>query len=54
MAEWCMAHPWMTFWLALLVIISISEALYNIVVVIAHWIERKEHNENQETGRQSE
>lgn len=54
MLEWCMAHPWMTFWLVFLIIISVSNAIYNIAVLVMSWIKRKDRNENQETGRQSE
>jgi hypothetical protein len=27
MAEWCMAHPWMTFWIAIVGLICLGEAL---------------------------
>lgn len=31
MAEWCMAHPWMTFWLVALALVVIDNALANFV-----------------------
>lgn len=32
MAEWCMAHPWMTFWLVALAFVVIDNALANLFV----------------------
>lgn len=27
MAEWCMAHPWMTFWIIVIGIVCVCEAV---------------------------
>jgi hypothetical protein len=37
MSEWCMAHPWMTFFLAALAILALDSIASNICTVAMHW-----------------
>lgn len=41
MIEWCLAHPWMTLFLAFILLIVIEGAIVNICRTIAFYIERK-------------
>lgn len=41
MSEWIMVHPWMTFFLVLVIITAIAQSICNICKVILVWIERR-------------
>ena len=41
MAEWCMAHPWLTFFLILFALVVLDNVIGNILRVILFWMERR-------------
>ena len=51
MAEWCMAHPWMTFFLTLAVIEAISNIFQSLGKIMVAWIQK---NNKEDVGGQSE
>lgn len=54
MAEWCMAHPYMTFWIAITAIFAIDNMVNNIARLIAVCCGKSEERPESLLGKDGE